>query len=79
MCDMYGKRTEKFAGKLRLVADIKHKEGWSGESTARSWRICKRCLNKLTTIETTGDKIREEIELKLDELRVKHKEIKLLE
>lgn len=83
LCDFCGKRTEKFAGHLRLIANIRRKfQGgggtYSSQSTTRSWSICKRCLNKLSSIETTGDKIKEELELKLDQIRTKNSEIKLL-
>ncbi len=79
ICDMCGRRTEKFAGSLRLISHIKRRQGWMGESTIRSWRLCKRCLNKLSSLETIGDKVKEEIELKIDQIRVKHNEIKLLQ
>ncbi len=78
ICDMCGKRTEKFAGRLRLFQDIIHQRGYSTQSTVRSWRVCKRCFNKLNASETIGDKIKEEIELKLDQVRVKNNDILLL-
>lgn len=77
-CDMCGKRTDTFAGKLILFADVKRRGGYTSTTTARSWRLCKKCLNKLTATETIGDKIKEEIEHKLDKLRIETKEMVLL-
>lgn len=79
ICDMCGKRTEKFAGKMVLFGYQKRLQGYTSQYTVRSWSLCKRCSNKLSATETVGDKIREDIELKLDQLRVENKEITLLE
>ena len=79
LCDMCGKRTEIFAGRLILFKEVKHNRDMPpSQVTARSWRVCKLCLSKLTAIQTDGDKIKEELEIKLDQIRGT-KEIKLLE
>jgi len=74
LCDFCGKRTEKFAGRLILQDNQKEYHTY----TARSWRMCKKCFNKLNALQTTGDTIREDLELHLDKLRIKHNQPKLL-
>ena len=84
MCDFCGKRTEKFTGTIKLDVDcIRRYKGeesitYKSKKTIRSWRLCKKCTNKLTALETMGDKIKEELELKLDQMRIKNKDFKLL-
>jgi len=79
LCDMCGRRTENFAGKLNLMGDFKMKDGWVSHRTVRSWKLCKRCLNKVTGMKTFGDEVKEELEVMLDQIRVNHNRPKLLE
>lgn len=74
VCDMCGKRTQKFAGSLTLFDETHRYHKY----TARSWKLCKTCYNKMCALQTGGDKIKEELELKLDEIRVKYNPSKLL-
>ena len=83
ICDMCGKRTTIFVGKLVLQSyqrDDMDKNKYSTYSPrqGRTWTLCKRCHDKMMGLETFGDKIKEEIELKIDSLRLKNKEIVLL-
>jgi len=74
LCDFCGKRTTKFYGKLVLQdTHIKY-----SVTTARSWSLCKKCFNKLGAMESTGDTIREDLELHLDKIRLQHNQPKIL-
>ena len=77
ICDMCGKRSEKLYGRLTLTKNPS--KYYLSPSTVKSWALCKTCLNKLTAMQTTGDKLKEEIELKLDQVRVKNNKLELLE
>jgi len=76
ICDMCAKRTEQFVGRLSLQTIKNGRRG--GAPTARSWQLCKSCYNKIHSINTVGDTIREDIEIHLDKLRGDNSNIKLL-
>jgi len=76
---MCGKRTKELPGKLVLFKTIKRKEGYTSQITERSWILCQRCLNKISALDLPGDKIKEDIELKLDKIRVDNNFPKLLQ
>jgi len=74
ICDWCGKRSPKIKGRLIL---FKHTEKYS-RITERSWSTCTRCFNKITALETRGDKVIEEIEIQIDKLRVQYNQPTLL-
>jgi len=74
---MCGKRTENIAGHLRLMKKIP-KQGYTSISTVRSWALCNRCMERFVNLQSVGDQIKEEIELKLDQIRVDKNPLKLL-
>lgn len=79
ICDWCGQRHQKkYFGKLVLFKFYKTKD-YAGQTTERSWSLCKRCFDKLSSIQSVGDKITEEIELKIDSLHLESKKIELLE
>jgi len=67
LCDFCGKRTEKFSA--RMVLQGKNKNG--ALHTDRSWSSCKKCHQTIMSMQTYGDKIIEELEIKLDQIRSK--------
>jgi hypothetical protein len=83
MCDFCGKRTSELEGRLILSKKAMTKwrdtnQMYQRQVTVRSWSLCKNCLRKISDMESLGDKIKEEIELKLDEIRIKQNPLKLL-
>lgn len=79
MCDLCGKREAKFAGRLVLYADyVKKGASYTSQRTVRSWRLCQSCLNHMSAQKSQGDQIKDELELKLDSIRVERSELKLL-
>jgi hypothetical protein len=80
MCDMCGKRETKFAGRLALTGEVKIKERRHNSiRTFRSWKLCQSCFNHMQSQKSKGDAIKEELEKKLDQIRVKDYNFKLLE
>jgi hypothetical protein len=82
MCDFCGKRTEEIAGHLKLTKKAQWRDSnqmYKRDVGVRSWGLCKNCLKKLTNLESLGDKIKEDIELKLDQIRVNNTPFKILE
>ena len=78
ICDWCGKRTEVFEGRLTLTREFKDKKYYESRTkTERSWRLCKRCFNKLCGVETNGDIIYQDLELLVDKFRAK-KNVKLI-
>lgn len=77
LCDYCGKRTDTFAGKLVLSSYKKKGDRYDTYSprVSRSWALCKTCLSKLTNVVTIGDKIKEEIEMKIDEIKLNHNKL----
>lgn len=73
-CDGCGKREDDLPGVLTL-----YKKGKYSQLTVWSQKICKKCLNKFSSFHSVGDKIREDVELMIDKLRVKTNEFLLLE
>ena len=79
MCDLCGKRKDKFAGRLVLFGDFIQKgQTYTSQKTLRSWRLCQSCLNYMTAQKSQGDQIKDEIELKLDSISVEHYKLNLL-
>ncbi|GAG67394.1 unnamed protein product [marine sediment metagenome] len=79
MCDLCGKRQDKFAGRLVLYGDFIQKDKtYTSQKTLRSWRLCQSCLNYMVAQKSQGDQIKDEIELKLDSLRVERYKPNLL-
>jgi hypothetical protein len=79
MCGMCGKRQDKFAGRLVLFGDfIQKNKTYTSQKTLRSWRLCQSCLNYMTAQKSQGDRIKDELELKLDSIRVEHYKLDLL-
>jgi len=69
-CDMCGKKTRRLNVKLTLVENYKNKKYTYWQSrTLRSWKICKRCSNKMNGLQTVGDKIQERLEEEVDNIR----------
>jgi len=75
-CDVCGKRTNTFYGRLTLFDEP---PGAYSKHTKRSWRVCKKCFNNLSAMQTIGDELKEQLELYIDKFRVKNNSDKILE
>lgn len=83
MCDMCGKRTDTIVGNLKLMKKVQKKDGYGSYYqtiiTERTWACCKKCYERFCNLQSFGDKIKEEIEVKLDQIRVQNNPLKMLD
>ena len=65
-CDMCGKRTDQLIGKITLTKENYH----GSQRTVWSRKMCNTCMKKMSSLITPGDRIREQIEMALDQIRI---------
>ena len=67
-CDTCGKRTSKLP--YKIVLQKIHTKPYNSVRQVYSKRICESCGKKLTGMKFVGDQIEEQMELKIDEIRI---------